>query len=431
MRWDDEAPDKRRKHRDRELTGYLRHELAPFSPYYQRHFTRAGVDPARVSGLDDLRSVPPTEWEEFASDPGAFLLRPTEAAVARYGERRLVIAVTLGRLLGRADRVSRDTIEPRFKPVAWHLVGGLPIGSSRHDLERLAEAGSRLLAVAGLSRRDVLVTMTAAGGSLGHDQLVTGARRAGVAALHLGPEADPATVEAAGATVLAGSSDLLLALLEALGGRQPRLGRLHTVLVVGEDPSPSRRRRLADAGSRAAGEEPAVVAAWAPPGARALWSECPQGDGFHTYPDFEVLEVESHPGRISEEGDGELLWSALGWRGTAPFRLQTGEFGTVEDVECAACQRRGPLVRSAGREGLRWLEVLDSRSEVTASQVEVRRVNGSEELLVFLSLARGTDVARLLSELNPLLDATQYVVRPKREVQRRIDRHGRVADRNG
>jgi hypothetical protein len=83
----------------------------------------------------------------------------------------------------------------------------------------------------------------------------------------------------------------------------------------------------------AAPETAAVLSAWAPPGARALWTECRDGEGLHTWPEHEVIEIAD---------DGEVLWSALGWRGTVLLRLRTGVRGQLVDTPCPACGSPNP-----------------------------------------------------------------------------------------
>lgn len=427
VQWDGEERTKRTRERDRALRDYVRYELGTLSPHYRERFRAAGIDPRRLRGLDELRPLAATQWEALADDPEAFLLRPRESDLVRLGERKVVLSIVAGRLLGRRDRVNREVIEPRYQPSLWTLADGVPVAYTDHDLDLLGEAGARMLAVAGLDRRDLLVGLAGAGPDLGYWQTVLGARHAGVAALHLGPDADPIEVAAARPTALAGRS---AALRRVLAGQEPGdLDELRVVLVVGEDPDAGARDDLEVAARNAVGPEaddPLVVAAWAPPGVRALWTECPEGPGYHTYPDLEILEV-GRGGAIHRDGEGELLWTALGWRGTAVLRLRTRFVAEVTDEECD-CGRTTPIVHTGSRWVSEPVRLLEAEEAVSSFQVELRQVNGSEELLVFMALKRGTELEELLEDLDPLVGATQYVVLAKRSVDAKVTKTGRVLD---
>lgn len=429
MQWDGEDSTRRARHRDAELRRYLRGDLGRFTPFYRDHLRECGVDPRQVRGLTDLARLRPVVWDDLASDPDAFVVQPSRRELVRHADRRLVLAVLLGTITRQLDRVNRTVVEPRYKPIVWVVERGesapgrggrrddVPLGYTSSDLELLAEAGSRVLSVAGLERSDVLVGLTDAGPALAHWQLVLGARAAGLSAVHLGARAAPADVSAARPTVIAGPPDALLRALtapEAVG-----LERLRAVVVAGTDPDPGTRDALETAAAALGDPPPAVLAMWAPPGARALWGECAGGGGFHTYPDLEIVEV-GRGGGLHNSGAGELIWSALGWRGTAPFRLLTGARGEVVDRRCEACGRKGPMVVTGTAAAVTRLRPLRRHSDVTAFQVEVGQRNGSEEVVVYLALNRRADLLDVLDSIDEEIDAAQYVVLTQRQVEARV-----------
>jgi hypothetical protein len=207
-----------------------------------------------------------------------------------------------------------------------------------------------------------------------------------------------------------------------------------------------------------------------------LWSECRGGRYFHTYPDLEWLEVLP---------DGEIAWSALAWHGTVFTRLRTGVTGTVDDVACENCGRIGPRLTvssasTARRPAPTWavgtgsglgvaaapkparpappepvferppgvdgdeagdddvavlvpldldaLGVLDEHPGVAAWQAEYRRVDGADELIVFVAPAGVDRLGPLFRELDLTLSATQYVVQRPEQIAERRRRDGAVVD---
>ncbi|MGH9034996.1 MAG: hypothetical protein ACRD0O_04470, partial [Acidimicrobiia bacterium] len=233
MQWDREKASNRQKMQEELLREYVTHHVYPYSPFYRRRFEAAKIPPKSITGVDDLTKLEPTGWNEVESEPAAFVLRPTERAIARFGERRLVMAVTKAKLRGKVAELNRDLIDPSYKPIHWHLEGDVPIGYSGEDLQRLGEAGRRLLQLAGVARDDVLVGLVPPGPALAYWQLVEGARQAGVSAVHFGPDTSREQVEAAAPTVLAGPPDVLGAALSAFASAKRRLTGLNTLLCLG------------------------------------------------------------------------------------------------------------------------------------------------------------------------------------------------------
>lgn len=461
VQWDREKASSRAKQQDELLREYLLHHLYPYSPFYRRRFDGAGVVPKNVSTAADLAKLEPTSWNEVAAEPGAFVLRPTERAIARFGERRLVMAIAKAKLRGRVSQLNRDLIDPSYKPVHWQLAGQVPIGYSGEDLERLGEAGRRLFHLADVGREDVLATVVAPGPHLSYWQLVDGARHAGLSAAHLGPTPRLEQLEAFAPTVLAGSPEELRRVLESVASKRERLPGLRTVLAVGALVEDDERDVLRKLGRSVGEEDVDVVAAWAPPGVRALWAECRGGRALHTYPDLELLEMLP---------DGEVAWSSLAWHGTTFLRLRTGvRFAAIDDTPCETCGRLGPRLRltatpprpappplrapvpvsdlagadvaGAGAEVAApvpvepplepvgtSLAVLDTHPGVAAWQAEYRRVDGRDELIIFVAPAGVDRLGPLFRELDATLKATQYVVMRPEQVSERVVRNGAVLD---
>lgn len=467
VQWDREKPGHRQKVQEELLQEYLVHHLYPYSPFYRKRFDAVKLAPKNVTGMRDLAKLEPTSWAEVTAEPASFLLRPTERAIARFGERRLVMAIAKAKLRGRVPQVNRDLIDPAYKPIHWHLEGDVPIGYSHQDLERLGEAGKRMIQLAGLAREDVIATVTPMGPHLGFWQVVEGARHAGNSAIHLGDSAPLDRLETAAPTVLAGPPEALEKLLRTLGSAGRKPAGLRTLLVLGGPLTEATRDSLRALG-RAVGEgDLEVVAAWAPPGVRALWAECRGGRGYHTYPDLEWLEAV----------DSEVAWTSLAWHGTVFLRLRLGIEAWIEDAICETCGRVGPKLllekpaaapavaparppvaaarpeaRPAARPAVEEeaepdeepeperepvavgdllagpLRIMEEHPNVAAWQAEFRRVNGQEELIVFVAPTGVDRLGPLFRELDAAVHATQFVVLRPEQVRERVAKNGVVLD---
>jgi hypothetical protein len=214
----------------------------------------------------------------------------------------------------------------------------------------------------------------------------------------------------------------LLRLLESRALR-PRL-----VLAVGAVLDDGLRSRL-----RAAAWDAPVLSAWAPAGVRALWGECRSGaaGGLHTWPASEVVDlIDPLSGVPAPSGaGGEIVWSALGWRGTVLLRLRTGAFAHMETATCAGCGRGAPRLFITGSTPA-FLAVLDRHPDVLGWQAELRTVAGVEELIVFLAARRTERLDAMVRELDGELSATQYVVLSAADLHARVAAHedARVID---
>ena len=131
-----------------------------------------------------------------------------------------------------------------------------------------------------------------------------------------------------------------------MAATRQRMPQLRTLVTTGEvlDPETREELRALARDVRDGRDPPAVVAAWAPDGARALWAECRGGDAFHTWPAAELIQaIGSEAAR--DIADGDLVWSSLAWRGSVLLRLRTGAAGRLDRTPCPTCGRTTPRVR--------------------------------------------------------------------------------------
>jgi hypothetical protein len=421
--WDRRKPSWIRKAQQRELRKYLAQHVYPYSPYYQVQFDEAGVGQRGVGSREDLGQLPLTVFDDVVN-PASVVLRPDEESIKQFARIGLVARVFWAKVWGREWIVNQRLIDPTYKPLHWHVDEGFPIGSSAEDLERLAELGRRWLELAGVAAYDVLVSILPPGPNLPYWELVLGCRQAGVAALHLSSSSTVDQAATARPNVLAGQPADLVHLLEAARPVAKTFDGLRTLLVAGARLDEGTRRRLSELVEGKA----AVVAAWAPPGVRSLWCECRDGEGMHTAPDAEVLEiVDPLSGTPMEGGEGEAVWSALSWKGSVFLRLRTGVYASLEEEPCPGCGRSTPRLVPTTTAAPAFARLLDAHPNVLAWQAELRTVDRQEELIVFVSLeTNGARPGRLLRELDRHLSVTQFVVLDRRRLDARLSEHNDV-----
>lgn len=328
-------------------------------------------------------------------------------------------------IFGYRKQFGRTRVDPVYKPVHWTVDDGLLLAYSAVDLERLAEIGRRWLEAAGVRPDDSLVSMVPPGPNLGFLELELGARRAGLSAIFLPAPPSVAELSQLRPEVLAGPADDLLRLLLGARGDLVDVHQLRTVLAVGAPLKERDRRLLQDLAPRAA-----VLQAWAPAGARSLWFECRGGAGLHTQPGAEIVEVVVPPDDRPALRDqyGDLLWTALGWRGSVLVRMRTGLLGRVDHSVCAACGRGSPRVRVPA-----FIEILDDADEVAEWQVELVSgpVRGRDEVIAYLAPAGrmseqrvGALVQGLHDRLHAQGQTVQFVIESEADVRARVEEVG-------
>ena len=308
--------ERARAGQDRMLATYLRREVMPYSAVH-----RTELRAATISRAAQLDRIPPRRPGDL-DDPGAMVLRPDAQAIQQSGDVALIAKLWWAQLMRRQESFNRTVLEPTYKPVHWMLSGGLPVGYTAEDMERLGEIGRASLEHAGLTRSDSVVTLDADTSSVRFWQLALGTRRAGIASVHAGVDDDPGAVVARLApTVVAGPATALVAVAQ-------RSVRLRAVIATDGPHDAATRARLGSLAGK-------VVLGWAAPGARAMWLSCGSG-AFHTWPATEIVE---------RDGGGELLWTPLQWKGSVLLRTRTGQMADVSTGPCAACGRSSARVR--------------------------------------------------------------------------------------
>jgi uncharacterized membrane protein YgcG len=312
-------------------------EVLAFTPYWRDVIAETGLAPPKA--VADLQGLAPRPLDALGP-PDTLVLRPSPEAVRKSGPRPLRRRLRRARL--RRGHAMRGILDPLYKPIHWIIENETPVGCTEADLLRLAELGSRSLGLAGVTPGDAIVGLVPPGPSLSTWQLALGAREAGIPLAGLAPDTSLEAVAMLGPTVLAGRPSDLLRVLRGLD--ETIRADITTVMAVTRSPLAAKDRRALTA---AVGDQAAVVESWSPPGVRALWTQCRGGEGVHTWPQAELVEVcgpDDNP--VAPGDEGQLVWTGLGWRGTVLVRLATGMLGRLVEGTCP-CGRTTPRILDA------------------------------------------------------------------------------------
>lgn len=390
--------------------------VGPFSPFWRARLKALGKTASQVSSPDALSKVPAVGERDVCADgnpagAAALVLQAGESGWALHAEGPRLRKALANRLVRPGSY--RSVVEADTRPTSFVFAGlamRYPVASTRSDLDVVARAGARLWQVLGLTRDDVLVSALPLLPTASLQALQLGAVGAGSPALFPGNEVDEVAkaLQLVPATVLALPAGDAATTLDDLDEAGAALGSLTTVLLIGA-PSEQERTDVTGALGRA-GVRAQVAAAHAPEGHRLLWGECSPGNGLHTYPDLELVELVDPETGEATAGGGEVVLTQLGLRGTALLRWRTGDLAdSVTTGACPGCGRtvprvggvrRGALVPSlALRTGTRGVDLrgvaaaLDGRADVADWRVLVGPSprDGADEVLVHVTPHDGQD----------------------------------------
>ncbi|MDQ3991262.1 MAG: hypothetical protein M3245_02975 [Actinomycetota bacterium] len=341
--------------------------LYPFSPFYRDLFDRNEINPSSIQRLRDLERIPMVSRADFELKPSdnwrpfRALLRPDEDSLKRWAHRKVLRRMAREKLL-RGDDAAERLLAEEFKPMHLHLpqeAGGPLVGYTIRDLSVLSQVGARAFTVLGARRSDVLVSTLPYGPHLPFWQTYYGAMGKGMSAFHLGggdtvrPSRAAYWLDRVEATALVTETGYAEGLLQ--GAPPSILAGLRLLVLWAVGGMQGARERFTTRLRSTGATEAATVTMMGIPEARVAWAECPTppgrpeaSNGYHTYPDLELLEVvDVRTGRPMSEGEpGEIVYTSLDWRGSALLRYRTGVIARrgITRQPCPGCGRTVPRV---------------------------------------------------------------------------------------
>jgi phenylacetate-CoA ligase len=437
---------------EQHLVRFIRDLVYPYSPYYRELLDYNRIKPNRaIKTLKDISCIPFTTKADIAplpEDPDiplSLVLKPTP--------ERIKEAKPALRLKQRWSRLTQgkkgysQLMDYEFLPVHYHFTIGrtalpTPILYTAYDLKRIREAGRRLFELMELSREDMVINAFPFAPHLAFWMTYYAAEAAGLPALHtgggriLGTHRILEALERLNGTVLTATPSYAYHLLRMAAREGRDLSSLHTLIMGGDGLPFGLKEKIVELLKKVGAEEVAVASTYGFTEGRVAWGECrasalskEKSAGYHLFPDMEVMEiVDPESGtRLGEGEDGEIVYTALEWRGSALLRFRTGDLvkGGIDYSPCPFCGRSLPRL---GMEISRTSEykefeltklkgtlvdlnafypLLSGHKDVIEWQLEIRKHNDDpfdlDELYLHVTPAEGISKKYLDKELRELL----------------------------
>lgn len=346
---------------NRKVRWFFQHKL-PYSPYYRALFEREGLRWSDFKTTDDLRRLPFTSKVELAptveepAKPRQFILQPDEHLIKKYATKGELAKILWGKLT-KADVQRR--LEREYKPLHLHFTTGrtalpTPFTYSEYDLQALRETGRRCFNVAGFSSKNVGLNAFPYSPHLGFWLAYYGLLEAGLTALAsgggkiMGSQKIMDSLERLKVNVLVAIPGYTYHLLRQAVKQGRDFSNLKYIVFGAERVSPAFREKVQEMLHQVKANEVQILATYASTEAKTAWIQCAEHTGYHLYPDMEFIELVDPDGnRVADGEPGEVVYTALDWRGTVVVRYRTGDLAQGIDYDpCPKCGRTVPRIRT-------------------------------------------------------------------------------------
>jgi len=445
-----------RKLQEKQLKRMVRY-LLPFHPHYRDVFAKAGLSFKDINTLDDLKKIPFCSKEEIAptaenpARPKDFILQPTEELI-KQNWPKYRLAKILWQKFTNPKGLERQ-LKWEFSPVHIIFTTGrtalpTPFTYSKRDLGMLSEGGARMMDVLRVTDKDIAINAFPYVPHLAFYQALFGLIEAGLVSLQTGGGKTMGTNRILDALVSMKASVYVAipgyayhSLSEAVDQKRD-LSKVTLVLMGGERVPPGLREKLRKMLEKRGAKKPRILNTYAFTEGKVAWVQCNEKSGYHLYPDMEYVEIVDEKGNRVPDGErGEIVYTALDWRGTMVVRYKTADTGRIIPGPCKYCGRTVPILDSDIQRKSEMKEfnltkikgtlvnlnllfpILSGSKDVDEWQVEIRKKGndpfGLDEFVIYVAAREGTKwdkvEAKLKKEIFNQMEVTPDIEKMDKE----------------
>lgn len=431
---------------------YLIKYKIPYHPYYRNLFKINKITFSDIKNIKDLEKVPFTTKEDIAPSKKfprkhiEFILQPNKELIKKH-----IMLVDILKYLS-----DKKSLFFEYKPIHVHFTTGrtsnsVPILYTAFDLERLKEAGRRMMGIFGIKSNEILLNGFPYAPHLAFWQTAYAANAMNLMALHsgggkiFGTEKIIKSIENLKASVLAFMPGYAYHLLRRAKEINANLSSVKYVIFGGERVSEGLRERIRELIGK---KNVKILSTYAFTEGKVAWSQCSEREGYHLYPDMEFIEIVDKKGeRVSEGEKGEIVYTSLDFRGTIFLRYKTGDLGRINYGKCS-CGRTVPRIsadieRKSEFKDFKltkvkgslvnlnaFFDILMGHKAIDEWQVEIKKKNNDpyevDELVLYVAIKKNYNYNKLKKSLKEeifnSMEVTPEIV--KMDLKKLIDRLG-------
>lgn len=438
--------DEQRQLQNTKLRWFFRHRL-PFSPFYREFFKQHRLNWSDFNTTDDLQKLPliskadiaPTEDDR--AKPRKFILQPDEHSIKKYFDKSELAKAVWGKI---TKQDVKKKLEWEFKPAHLHFTTGrtalpTPFTYSQYDLELLKETGRRLFNVGGFNSDNVALNGFPYSPHLGFWLAYYAMVESGMTSLAtgggkvMGTQKIMDSMERLKITLAAFIPGYCYHLLREAIKQGRDFSNLKFLVFGAERVSPAFREKVKEMLAQVGAHEVQIFATYASTEAKTAWLQCAEHTGYHLYPDLEFIELVDTTGqRVPEGQGGEVVYTALDWRGTLVVRYRTGDVAQgIEYDPCPSCGRTVPRIlpdiqRNSDIKEFHLTKIkgeqvnlnnifpiMSSINGLDEWQLEIRKRNNDpydlDEIVVLVSAKDGASIAKVKDEVMKHMHADMQV----------------------
>ncbi len=364
--WDRLPAKQTRLAQEQKLISYLNKQVLPLSPFYHGFYSKkeeGAEELPSVRSLEDFQKLPFSCKADIAPTPTdprrpfKLVLQPPEASPDKESLRERWQKLVLG------EEKSKQRELYEYNPSHVHFTTGrtaqpTPIFYTPYDLELTRECGRRMTEVIGMSGENTLVNAFPFAPHLAFWMTYFAAEAVGAAAVHtgggkvFGSGKILEAIEGFQADCLAGTPAYCYHLIRQAVVDRHDLSSLKTLILGGDRAPEGMRVKMQDLLRHLGTGNVRIFGSYALTEGRVAWMECREAvekgesSGYHLYPDREYIEIiDPESGEPVKEGEeGEIVYTSLGWRGSALIRYRTGDLVKegITYEPCPYCRRAVP-----------------------------------------------------------------------------------------
>ena len=412
---------------NRRLRHLIRNKIL-YHPFYSKLFKKNKIDLYKIDTTKDLERIPFTTKEDIApskKEPKKYLdfvLQPSKGLI-----RKNVMLADILKYLS-----DKEILFHEYKPVHIHFTTGrtsnsVPVLYTAHDLERLKEAGRRMMDVFDIKGNEILINGFPYAPHLAFWQVSYAANAANLMALHtgggkiLGTEKIIKSIENMNASVFTSMPGYAYHLLKRAKEKRANLSSIKYIILGGERVPKGLREKVRELLGKTKAKNVKVLSTYAFTEGKVAWPQCSEKEGYHLYPDMEFIEiVDKNNERVAEGEKGEIVYTSLDFRGTIFLRYKTGDIGKIYYDKCS-CGRTVPRISAdierksefkkfnlAKVKGSlvnlnTFFDIMMGHKAVDEWQVEIKKKNDDpyevDELILYVAPKKSIDFNKLRKDL--------------------------------